>query len=414
MLSYMDVSAEELRTRLRQFAEAMNRRKPDWETAVCASAVNQYYLTGTMQDGAAFIRRDPSAPGGCRLLYGVRRSFDRAGWESPLFRDGGYDGETLLPMVSYRDIAERLGGDLGALYAEGDTLSLTALDRLKKYFSFTGPGFFDSVIAEVRSVKSEAEIALMRRSGEAHRVLLEERVPGLLREGITEAEFMGELLAEMYRSGYQGVTRFHQNIGGMCVGQIGFGTNSLYPSLFNGPGGAKGYGPAAPLSGDRDRKLARGDIVFVDIGFGAGGYHSDKTQVYAFGADPPAEFVSAHRFCMDFQKRLAERLVPGAVPSGLYREMTSSLSENELSRFMGVDSRHRAAFLGHGIGLYIDEFPVIAKGFDDPLEENMTLALEPKKSVPGIGMAGVEDTYIVKPGGGVCITGGGRDIIRIG
>jgi Xaa-Pro aminopeptidase len=80
---------------------------------------------------------------------------------------------------------------------------------------------------------------------------------------------------------------------------------------------------------------------------------------------------------------------------------------------MGVDNKHRVKFLGHGVGLTIDELPVIAKGFDEPLEENMVIALEPKKGVPGIGMTGVEDTYIVTPGGGQCITGGGREIIRI-
>jgi Xaa-Pro aminopeptidase len=90
-----------------------------------------------------------------------------------------------------------------------------------------------------------------------------------------------------------------------------------------------------------------------------------------------------------------------------------SLSESELDCFMGVDNRHRVKFLGHGVGLNIDELPVLAAGFDEPLEENMALALEPKKGVPAIGMAGVEDTYIVTPDGGECITGGGRDIVVV-
>ena len=70
-------------------------------------------------------------------------------------------------------------------------------------------------------------------------------------------------------------------------------------------------------------------------------------------------------------------------------------------------------FLGHGVGLHIDEYPVIAKGFDEPLEENMIIALEPKCAVPDVGTVGVEDTYAVTPEGGLCLTGGGRGMVEV-
>ncbi len=53
----------------------------------------------------------------------------------------------------------------------------------------------------------------------------------------------------------------------------------------------------------------------------------------------------------------------------------------------------------------IDELPVIARGFTEPLQENMTFALEPKKGIPGVGMVGTENTFVVTPGGGRCLTG---------
>jgi Xaa-Pro aminopeptidase len=125
------------------------------------------------------------------------------------------------------------------------------------------------------------------------------------------------------------------------------------------------------------------------------------------------ELAAAHHLCLDILNRAAARLKPGEIPSHIYRDIMAGLSEQELDCFMGIDNKHRVKFLGHGVGLTIDELPVIAKGFDEPLEENMVIALEPKKGVPGIGMAGVEETYIVKAGGGQCITGGGREIISI-
>ena len=79
---------------------------------------------------------------------------------------------------------------------------------------------------------------------------------------------------------------------------------------------------------------------------------------------------------------------------------------------MGFGSR-KVKFIGHGIGLNIDEYPVIAEGFFEPLEEGMVIALEPKKGIEGIGMVGVENTFIVTPEGGKCITGDNRPNTRI-
>jgi Xaa-Pro aminopeptidase len=71
---------------------------------------------------------------------------------------------------------------------------------------------------------------------------------------------------------------------------------------------------------------------------------------------------------------------------------------------MGFGDR-RAGFLGHGVGLQIDEMPVLAAGFDEPLAAGMVLALEPKKGIPGVGMVGLEDTFVVTPAGGRSLTG---------
>ena len=79
---------------------------------------------------------------------------------------------------------------------------------------------------------------------------------------------------------------------------------------------------------------------------------------------------------------------------------------------MGFGGR-TVKFLGHGIGLQVDETPVLAEGFDDPIEEGMALAVEPKKGVAGIGLLGVEDTYIVGKTETRPVTGGGRDIIVV-
>ena len=72
---------------------------------------------------------------------------------------------------------------------------------------------------------------------------------------------------------------------------------------------------------------------------------------------------------------------------------------------MGFGS-NQVPFLGHGIGLAIDEFPAIAGKVHTPLEANMVIALEPKKGLEGIGLVGVENTFLVTDEGGEKLTAG--------
>ncbi len=394
----MKLSKEELDTRLERFCYAMNNDHPEWETALIFSRVNQYYFTGTMQDGLLVIKSDG------QMFYFVRRSFERARDESPV--------DSLYPMSSYRDAAAVIGGSLGHTFVEKEIMTLAILERLSRAFHSETINALDKTVLMVRSIKSPYELHWMEESGKVHCEFLEAAVPSLLKEGISEAELVGDMFSAMVRCGYHGVSRFSMFQTEMVVGQVAFGENSLCPTSFDGPGGASGISPAVPLLGSRERTLKKGDLVFVDIGFGMEGYHSDKTQVYCFKKQPADEILAAHRSCIDVQRRLAGLLQPGAVPEDIYNTVLSELDDDFKQNFMGFGGR-QAKFFGHGIGLHVDECPVIANGCKDPLVENMALALEPKKGIPGFGMVGVEDTFIVTPEGGRCITGGGRDIIVV-
>jgi Xaa-Pro aminopeptidase len=69
--------------------------------------------------------------------------------------------------------------------------------------------------------------------------------------------------------------------------------------------------------------------------------------------------------------------------------------------------------VGHGIGVFVDDWPAVAARFDSPLDEDMVLALEPKIGVPDMGMVGVENTCQVTAKGGVSLTGEADDIICV-
>jgi Xaa-Pro aminopeptidase len=396
----VQVPFQELEDRMRRFRARMDAAQPRWEMAAFLGRVNQYYFTGTMQDGALLVPRDGEA-----VLW-VRRSFERARGES-LFAD-------IRPMKSFRDAAQATGAAAPrhAIHLETELVPLAWVERFRKHFPCAEVASLDPQIASVRALKSPYELAILRRAGAMHRRILEDLAPGLLREGMSEAEFACEVYSLMVRQGHQGTVRFNRFNVDIAVGQFGFGENSLYPTSFDGPGGCRGIGPAAPVLGSPERKLRNGDLVFADLGYGVEGYSTDKTMIYSFGRPLSDEAMAAHWRCVELERQLASLLKPGALPSKIYASVIEGLDSEFLANFMGFGSR-RSNFLGHGVGLQIDEPPVIAEGFDEPLAEGMVLALEPKKGVPGVGMVGGENTYLVTPQGGVSLTGDHPGPIRV-
>ncbi len=392
------VTRSELEQRIHNLIKSIGGINSEWDTAVILNRVNQYYFTGTMQDGILIIKRNGE------VFYFVRKSYERAKIESPL--------ECIYPMESYRDAADQVGSEFGNTLFETEIITVGILERLKKYFSIKQLFSMDNIISGVRALKSPYELHWLKEAGKLHQKLLDEIVPSLMREGMSELDFCAEIYERMLKMGHHGYSRFAKFQTDIIVGQFCFGENSLYPSSFDSPGGMLGMSAVFPTYGSRERYLKKGDLVFVDTGFGVNGYHTDRTQVYMFGEKPSEEADKAHRICIDILKRTAAMLKPGAIPAQIYETIMSELDEKTLENFMGFGSR-RAKFLGHGIGLHVDELPVIATGFNSPLEENMVIALEPKKGIAGVGMVGGEDTYIVTPQGGQLITGGEKDIIVV-
>ena len=392
------LTKQELESRLNRLCIAISATSQNWETVLLFSKINQYYFTGTMQDGVLIVKKDGT------YGYYVRRSYERAKAESAL--------DKIYPMESYKDVVKDIGEYCGKTYIETDVVTINMLERVKKYFLMDEINSIDKIIQSVRAIKSAYELYFIEESGIQHKHLLENIVPTLLREGVNEAELTAEIFEQMIKLGHHGVTRFSMFQTEAFVGQIAFGINSLYPTSFNGPGGMLGMSPAVPIIGNRERHLKKGDLIFIDVGYGINGYHTDKTQVYMFGGELSKEVVEAHRRCIDIENRVAELLKPGNIPSEIYNNIMGQIDESFLDNFMGFGYR-KVKFLGHGVGLYIDELPAIANGFVEPLAENMVIAIEPKKGLAGIGMVGVEDTYLVTSGGGKCLTGGGRDIIVV-
>ncbi|MBI4976499.1 MAG: aminopeptidase P family protein [Spirochaetes bacterium] len=356
------------------------------------NGMDQFYYTGTIQNGFLFV------PAAGDPLYFVRRNIERARTESPFTAIHPYSSfrDAKAVMDVNRAAAAKVGID------EGD-ISVSLMKMLTKYFPQTVFADAAAVFKKQRAVKSAYEIAKMRSAGRVgHDVMA--AVPSMLREGMTEWELGLMLFHKVAELGQSPSLRFSGGIAEFFLGNVCFGDSSLAPTSFDGPGGLAGLSPAHPYTGS-NRKLKRGDLVYIDIGFPFEEYYVDKTRVFSFGAKPAPDVLKAHELCLRVQEAIRARLKPGEIPSQIYDDIYATILADPIDaeNFMGY-GQNRVKFFGHGLGLVVNEYPVIAPKFDEPLEENMTLALEPKKGLTGIGMVGIENTYRVTSAGGENLT----------
>ena len=395
-MSINKVPGKELENRMKRFTSAMDAANSEWRVCVIAGGMSMYYLTGTIADGALIIEREKES-----ALW-VRRNYERSVLESE-FHD-------IRPMSSFRDVRSTLGELPDTVYLDMSEATLEWYGFFNKYMQFEKALPIDNLMLRVRAVKSPYEIEIMSRAGRIYDGLLRNDLPPLLREGVSEAELGAELYSLFIKSGYHGVSRFSMKNADVVMGHLGFAESPLYPSVFNGASGLTGLCPAAPVLGSREVKLKSGDLIYVDLGFGIDGYNIDKTVVYSYGAPQSPEVEAAHNHCLDIEKFIASMLCAGERPSDIYEKAMDTVKSEYRSSFMGTRGR-TVPFLGHGVGLYINEWPVIAKGFTEPLECGMTMAVEPKIGIDGAGMVGSENTYLITESGAVSLTGEVREIV---
>jgi len=383
------VPASELENRLAKFRQHMDAVNPGWQMFATNYKITMYYFTGTIEDGVLIIRPEDA------ILW-VRRSYERAVNES-YFAD-------IRPMHSLREAASYYAAMPATLYVESKHITLDWLQFIRKYFTFSDTASVDGIMQDLRAIKSAYELEQMRISGRIHEEALDIIAPQLLKAGISETELGVAIYGAMLERGSHGICRFNQSIGDESLGICAFGKSGLIKSGFDGPGGCNGTCIAVQNIGRSARKLRENQLVYLDIPCGFDGYHSDKTSVYYFGdlqADVNGQkILDAHNYCLEVEQMALSLMQPGLPIEEVYLKTMAALGNPYGEALMGGGK-----FLGHSIGLVIDEAPALAKSFKQPFVENMTFALEPKVALPGIGMVGTENTYVITKNGPVSLTG---------
>lgn len=281
------------------------------------------------------------------------------------------------------------------LMLEGSELPYTDYIRLAKMFGNATCVNGTPIIREARSIKNPYEIELFRQSAAAH-ARAYQHIPEVYRKGMTDLQFSVEIERLMRLEGCLGIFRIFGQSMEIFMGSVLTGENAENPSPYDFALGGEGLDPSLP-GGLNGTKLQEGNTVMVDLGGNFHGYMCDMSRVYSVGKTKETAY-HAHQVCLEIQDRVSNMAKPGVVCEDLYNAAIEIVTrENLADYFMGT--KQQAKFIGHGIGLEINEAPVLAPRIKQELAPGMVFALEPKIVLPEIGPVGIENSWTVTTNG---------------
>lgn len=296
------------------------------------------------------------------------------------------------------------------LALEGDELTYREYQRLAACFPDAEVlPCATTLVREARSIKTAFEVELFRRSGKLHADAYAQ-IPSVYRAGMTDRELSIEVERLMRLTGCLGIFRVFGQSMEIFMGSLLAGDNAATPSPYDFALGGEGMHPSIP-GGANGTLLKEGETFMVDMGGNYYGYMSDMSRVYGVGTLSD-EAYKAHQVCIDIQNEIADHAKPGVVCEELYQMALERVRQAGFADyFMGVGQKAR--FVGHGVGLEINESPVIASRIATPLEPGMVFALEPKIVLPGVGPLGIENTWVVTSDGVEKLTNAPEEIVLL-
>ena len=353
------------------------------QAALFIMPIDVYYFAGTRQNAILWI----PAEGEPLLL--VRKSLSRAREESPI--------ADIRTFPSSKEFASLFSEDQLSIGMTFDAVPV----QQHLFYTKVLPGrtFVDisMMLRELRSVKSPFEFdQLCYSAGKLASVFAQ--VPQFLKAGMRELDVSAEMEYRLRKAGHEGYVRmraFNQELFfGLAVSSGG-----LNGGFFDGPVTGKGLSSASP-HGASCNEIGVNQPILLDFGGVFNGYISDMTRIFVIGTLDP-ELQRAFDVALEIQEMVRQGMKPGVICEELFFAAAAMAERAGFgSCFMGMPGE-QAKFVGHGVGLELDELPVLAKGFALPLQAGQVIAVEPKFVIPGKGVIGIENTFVVTDDGGL-------------
>lgn len=364
------------------------------------------YYAGTSRPAVLLV-----SPRGAILL--VRRGLEFARQEATVARV-----EPMRGFTSVAQAAEELGlregthgSGSGALGTELDLVPAQLAQRLRDTFPGWSLADVSPLILAQRCVKDEAEIAATRGAA-AIADAGHASVPQAARPGISELTLVAEVEAAIRRAGHEALQPLRY------PGARGGGVFLMSGENLTVRGGhglvitGRGLGPSTPYGPSR-RPLHLGDLIVVDIGSAHQGYTADESRTFVVGpaTDKQRALFAATRAAED---AVLAKLRAGAAPADLLAVAEAALAPGAPPDF-APGSLTLPGFVGHGIGLELDEPPVLWPRDETRLQAGMVLAIEIEVSAAEHRMmTKLEDTVVVRPDGYELLTTTPRELIECG
>ena len=278
---------------------------------------------------------------------------------------------------------------------EEDDLSYSEIIRLQKLFPFSKISNGSIILKRARMTKTEWEINEIKEDG-IHQSKVYGEIKDCYRPGMSDVELQIEIEKKLRLEGALGVSRVSGNLMEINLGSVIAGDNADNPGPYDFTMAGAGMNDSLPV-GANGSVILEGQTVMIDMTGAFNGYQSDMTRVWSKGKIPTLA-IKAHECSRKILRKLEQITLPGSPVSHLYDEALKIVEEDGLKEFF-MGHKSQVSFIGHGVGIELNELPVINSKSKDIIEENMTLAIEPKFVLPGIGAVGIENTYVVKATG---------------
>ncbi len=355
------------------------------------------YYAGTVRPAALLV-----SPGGAMLF--VRRGLEHARQEATVAR--------VEPMSGFSSVAEavaELGLTGGVLGTELDLVSARLYRRLQETFPAWSLADVSPLVLAQRMIKDEGEIAATRGAAAmadvGHKAARQTVAPG-----VSELLLAAEVEAAIRRAGHEGFQplRYPEARGAGVL--LASGENLTIRGGHGLVVTGTGLGPAMPY-GPSHRVMEPGDLVVVDIGSTYAGYTGDESRTFVVG-QATEEQRALFAVARAAEEAVFEALRPGDPVADLY-PIAERVVAQGAPPYFAPGSLVLPGFVGHGIGLELDEPPVLWPRVETRLQTGMVLAIEIEVSAPAQGiMVKLEDTVVVQPDGYELLTKTERELIE--
>ena len=373
-MNFNEALSNDLLIRTQRIQEKMQADNVD--ACILTTSVNVFYVAGSIYNGYFYL------PVEGKPIHFIKRTSSVTFDNAVHIRKPEQIADELAKLSL--DIPKRI-------LLETDAVSFNDCNRIISSLQNPEVVNASTLLRKIRSVKSEFELSQIRICAQKH-VEVYKQIPNIYKPGMTDLDLQFQIELLMRQHGSLGIFRSYGANMDIYMGSLLVGENAEAPSPFDFALGGKGEN-SLPL-GACGEKIEKGNTIMVDMAGNYSPWMTDMTRVFSLGKVSDLAY-KAHQISIEIHETIIQNTKVGTACAELYNTAIDIVKKNQLEAyFMGT--KQQAQFIGHGVGIEINEPPVLTPRSKELLEVNTVFALEPKFVIPGIGAVGIENTFVVK------------------